>query len=437
MLFRSGQLTVKPRFPAWMIPLLGLLFLLLCVAGAAALSAINTRNEKEEATRIAQLTATAVFEQGNVAAAQATGAAATQAFEEAALAGDDDSDGLSNEREDQLGTDHSKPDTDGDGLLDGQEVNQYGTDPKKQDTDGDTLIDGAEVTTHNTSPTEADTDGDGTKDGVEVNLGTDPLLPPTATVPPTATATDAPEPTVTPTVVTRTPTPTPTPFPAGYWHGIWETECEYLLCGQINFTHDAAQNIVTGTFAEGAGTLVGIFENNLLTGTWSASGETGSFDFWITPDGTTWYGNWNKSYYWCGYRTRGEAPTPCGVATWSGDWLTDCSSSCETITFTQNGEFVEGVYAGGEGTISATASYTTLNGNWFRGSGDGTITFFMQNEGVQFNGNWNEEVGWCGYREGGGLPDPCYAEQVFIFQPLILVTLQPFLPVIPLPTATP
>lgn len=223
----------------------------------------------------------------------------------------------------------------------------------------------------------------------------------------------------------------------GYWHGIWETECEYIICGQINFTHDAAQNIVTGTFADGAGTLVGIFEGILLSGTWSAGGEVGSFDFWITTDGTTWYGNWNKSYYWCGYRTGGESPTPCGVATWSGDWLTECSSSCETITFTQNGELVEGVYANGEGTITATASYTALTGNWFQGSGDGTMAFFMQNEGVQFNGNWSEQTGWCGHREGSGFPDPCYAEQSLVFQPLILATLQPILPVIPLPTATP
>ena len=127
----------------------------------------------------------------------------------------------------------------------------------------------------------------------------------------------------------------------------------------------------------------------------------------------------------------------CGVATGSGDWLTECSSSCETVTFNQNGEFVEGVYAGDEGAITATASYTTLSGNWFRGSGDGAITFFMQHEGVQFNGNWIEEVGWCGHRAGSCLPDPCYAEQVFIFQPLILVTLQPFLPILPLPTPTP
>jgi hypothetical protein len=66
-------------------------------------------------------------------------------------------------------------DTDGDGLLDGEE-SRYGTNPNRWDSDGDGLSDGAEVNTYHTDPTKADTDGDGLPDGWEVANGLDPLL---------------------------------------------------------------------------------------------------------------------------------------------------------------------------------------------------------------------------------------------------------------------
>lgn len=99
-------------------------------------------------------------------------------------------------RELGLGTDPMSPDTDGDGLLDGWEAahgldplvpsgddgadadvdgdgltniqeQRRGTDPWNPDTDGDGLSDGQEVNVHGTSPTVADTDGDGLPDGWE------------------------------------------------------------------------------------------------------------------------------------------------------------------------------------------------------------------------------------------------------------------------------
>jgi outer membrane protein OmpA-like peptidoglycan-associated protein len=67
-------------------------------------------------------------------------------------------------------------DTDGDGLLDADEINVYKTDPKNRDTDGDGLIDGDEVTIHKTDPLKKDTDGDRLIDGDEVlKYKTDPL----------------------------------------------------------------------------------------------------------------------------------------------------------------------------------------------------------------------------------------------------------------------
>jgi hypothetical protein len=92
-------------------------------------------------------------------------------------ADDPDNDGLTNEEELLLGTDPTRPDTDGDGLTDGDEVKKYNTDPLARDTDGDGLDDGFEVLTLNTDPTKADTDGDGFSDREEVSLGTNPNDP--------------------------------------------------------------------------------------------------------------------------------------------------------------------------------------------------------------------------------------------------------------------
>jgi len=92
---------------------------------------------------------------------------------------DYDKDGLTNEHERRIGTDPYNPDTDGDGLTDGDEVNNYKTDPLKPDTDGDGLSDYDEIFTFKTNPNKADTDRDGLNDGDEIARKTDPLNPDT------------------------------------------------------------------------------------------------------------------------------------------------------------------------------------------------------------------------------------------------------------------
>jgi outer membrane protein OmpA-like peptidoglycan-associated protein len=89
---------------------------------------------------------------------------------------DPDHDGLTNDQEKEFGTDKNNPDTDGDGLSDGDEVLKYKTSPTKADTDGDGLSDGQEINQYKTDPLKADTDGDGLNDGEEVlKYKTDPL----------------------------------------------------------------------------------------------------------------------------------------------------------------------------------------------------------------------------------------------------------------------
>ena len=96
---------------------------------------------------------------------------------------DADGDDLFNAQEYGYGTDAWDPDTDDDGLHDGEEVceclDYHITDPLDDDTDNDLLLDGAEFT-HHTNPTANDSDSDGLGDGEEVFTGidgytTDPL----------------------------------------------------------------------------------------------------------------------------------------------------------------------------------------------------------------------------------------------------------------------
>jgi hypothetical protein len=89
---------------------------------------------------------------------------------------DPDHDGLTNLEEFLNGTDPHNPDTDGDGISDGDEVHKYHTNPLNPDTDGDGLSDGDEIRL-GTNPLNPDTDGDGIPDGIEVKLGMNPLVP--------------------------------------------------------------------------------------------------------------------------------------------------------------------------------------------------------------------------------------------------------------------
>lgn len=133
---------------------------------------------------------------------------------------DSDGDGLPDECEGDSGTDIYNPDTDGDELTDGYEelysstnpLEQYTlgngiidseldpdedgltmlrevrleTDPLNPDTDEDGLSDGEEANVHGTNPLEWDTDKDTIGDGDEIKVGLDPLNPQTYGYPDTA-----------------------------------------------------------------------------------------------------------------------------------------------------------------------------------------------------------------------------------------------------------
>ncbi len=91
---------------------------------------------------------------------------------------DDDGDGLSDADELTIhGTNPKRADSDGDGLNDKAELEVHFTNPVDPDHDDDGLSDGAEFLTHLTNPKVADSDGDGFVDGYEVLTGKLPLDP--------------------------------------------------------------------------------------------------------------------------------------------------------------------------------------------------------------------------------------------------------------------
>jgi len=92
---------------------------------------------------------------------------------------DSDGDGLPDDEEPDWNTDPFDPDTDKDGLSDGEEVYEWKTVPTNPDTDHDALTDGFdEVHKYGTHPLVRDTDGGGVADGHEViEDDTNPLDP--------------------------------------------------------------------------------------------------------------------------------------------------------------------------------------------------------------------------------------------------------------------
>ncbi|HFC12904.1 MAG TPA: FHA domain-containing protein [Anaerolineae bacterium] len=466
---KNGQMSVKPIIPRWVVRGVGMLLTLGLLAGAFLYTRITNEQKAEIATQTAVAEAGANSAEQTRQAADANAAATkvaadaalataaaegTKSAEAAQLAGDDDGDGLSNQQELALGTEPDNPDTDQDGLSDGQEVNIFSTQPKNQDSDTDGMLDGLEVQ-NGTQPLNPDTDGDGLPDGID----DDPLVPalPTPNVPATqaaiaaaaaleaanaeatqtaiaeaalssadATATQVSIDTTTEAVkaaVAATETAIAqavTVAPPGLWEGVWASQCDVILCEKMEIRQSG--NEIEGVFANGNGKLIGEVEGNFASGKWSLGGADGSFDFWLNEDGKSWNGNWNKTFGWCGGRSNSDVPASCGVASWYGQWKTACGTGdCEVMEIIQTGEKIFGTYANSEGIIEGTVQGTALTGSWNRNGGSGTIGYYMLPDGEQFNGNWNTDFEWCGGRSGNGLPDPCLNSGFVVFTPVELV----------------
>ncbi len=79
-----------------------------------------------------------------------------------------DEDNYADALELEIGLDPANPDTDADGVADGDEVTIYFTDPFTRDTDGDNLSDGEELFDIRTDPLVSDTSGNGVSNAEEL-----------------------------------------------------------------------------------------------------------------------------------------------------------------------------------------------------------------------------------------------------------------------------
>jgi hypothetical protein len=107
-----------------------------------------------------------------------TGAILLPATASAAI--DSDGDGLSDEFELRGLTDPQNPDSDRDGLNDGEELHKYYTGPVNQDSDSDGVSDGDEVLRDHTDPNynpTNDPDKDGLETPEELDNNLDPQNP--------------------------------------------------------------------------------------------------------------------------------------------------------------------------------------------------------------------------------------------------------------------
>jgi hypothetical protein len=77
------------------------------------------------------------------------------------------------------------------------------------------------------------------------------------------------------------------------------------------------------------------------------------------------------------------------------------------MSLLQTGNTVVGTYAGGQGTINGTVSGNHLSGTWARGTGSGSIDFWITASGQYWIGGFDGYYPWCARRPGGGYPTPC------------------------------
>ncbi len=205
---------------------------------------------------------------------------------------------------------------------------------------------------------------------------------------------------------TATPTATAAPVNTN-WNGAWISNCGSFNCGTVNLVQNGTA--VNGTFA-GGGIIFGTLINNRLTGTWARGGSSGSIDWWMGGSGVKWRGNYNAVNGWCGYRAGETEPSPCGVGTFTGDWNTVGEGFKAPLTIYQDGSGLVGTLYLPSGNVQMNGSIDSIKatGVWNQPGGtSNTFTWYLINA-VQFNGNYDGDKKWCGYRTGASAPADCF-----------------------------
>ena len=120
------------------------------LTAGAANEGVNAVRAPEAEPAPAPVAETAPEPVADTAPAEAVDAVATDTT--VATATDQDADNYADSLEPEAGLDPSNPDTDADGVADGDEINIYGTSPTLPDTDGDGASDGEELFGSMTDP---------------------------------------------------------------------------------------------------------------------------------------------------------------------------------------------------------------------------------------------------------------------------------------------
>lgn len=101
------------------------------------------------------------------------------------------------------------------------------------------------------------------------------------------------------------------PNPCGIvsWAGDWQTSCGTGACRQLTLAQNGAS--VEGSYANGKGTISGTVDGTTMSGNWTRGNNSGSFQFFLQPNGTQFSGNFDATYPWCGHDGSSEIPDPC------------------------------------------------------------------------------------------------------------------------------
>lgn len=96
----------------------------------------------------------------------------------------------------------------------------------------------------------------------------------------------------------------------GPWAGVWETRWRD---GGAHLSLQQEGDRVTGTYMPFNGRVEGTVADGSLVGQWTDSGNSGTFEFTLSPDGQTFLGRFESGEWWNGRRIEHPARLPLSV----------------------------------------------------------------------------------------------------------------------------
>lgn len=147
---------------------------------------------------------------------------------------------------------------------------------------------------------------------------------------------------------------------------------------------------VSGSYTHQNGSLEGVLDGNVMTGTWHQNNGKGTCIFTFSQDfsrfdarwnyagETGWRGNWN-----------GTAKEAVSAAAVPESFNRSYSTEYGPMTLTFNGDLVTGSYTHQNGKIKGTMDGTVATGTWTQSNGSGSFIFTFDASYKSFEGKWN------------------------------------------------